>query len=110
MALTSPSLDENARKAESRPENWWHAVSEADLAKDLSPTAGSASAPHGFGRVCTDCNELLPEGTNQCPQHLQAWVFAIPIYHEPTDPLQHAECSCITFPHSPECHTSKLGK
>ena len=90
MTLTAPLLDENARKAESRLERWWHAASEADLVKDLSPTPGTSSAPHSFGQVCSDCHELLPAGTNQCPQHRQAWVFAIPIFHEPADPLQQA--------------------
>ena len=90
MALTAPSLDENARKAESNLERWCHPLSEADLIKDLSPTASTASAPHRFGRVCSDCHELLPEGTNQCPQHLQAWVLATPMYHEPADALQQA--------------------
>ena len=90
MTLTAPPLDENARKEESRLENWWHAVSEANLVKDLSPTPGTSSTPHSFGQVCSDCHELLPAGISQCPQHRQAWVFAIPIFHEPADPLQQA--------------------
>ena len=63
-------------------------MSEADPIKELSPTVGTTSAPDDFGRVCRECEETLPHGTDQCAQHLQAWVYGIPIYHEPADPLR----------------------